>query len=103
MLRFLRASLNGVRRAVEYPEEANESLLKRAPKQDPELTLKRQLAYNAVTSNSERYPAGYMDREMFQSTYDRLVEEGVITESFDVGKAYTTRFLEEIYQRPFDN
>lgn len=39
---------------------------------------------------------------MFQSTYDRLVEEGVITKPFDVGKAYTTKFLEEIYRRPFD-
>lgn len=101
--RFLRATLRGVQDTLENPEEANQSLLKRAPKQDPELTLKRQLAYNEVTSNSNRYPAGYMDRDMFQSTYDRLVEEGVISDSFDVGNAYTTKFLEEIYRRPFED
>ena len=40
-------------------------------------------------------------REMFQATYDRLVEEKVIDSEFDVSEAYTTQFLEEIYRRPF--
>jgi len=101
VLKFLRASLKGVKYTVENPEDANKSLLKRDPKLDPALNLKRQLAYNAVTSNSAEFPPGYMDKAMFQSTYDRLVEEKVIEKPFDVTEAYTTKFLEEIYKRPF--
>lgn len=103
VLRFLRASLKGVKYTVEHPEEANKVLLKRDPKLDEALSLKRQLAYNAVTSNSDQYPPGHMDKKMFQETYDRLVEEKVIQQPFDVAEAYTTQFLEEIYRRPFKN
>jgi NitT/TauT family transport system substrate-binding protein len=101
VLRFLRATLRGVKDTVANPEEALKSLLKRDPKLDPNLNLKRLKAYIAVTSNSEQYPPGYMDREMFQSTYDRLVEEKVIEKPFNLNEAYTTKFLQEIYRRPF--
>lgn len=101
VLRFLRASLRGVKETMEDPASANQSLLRRGPDLDPELSLTRQKAYNAVTSNSDEFPPGYMDRQMFQATYDRLVEENVIQDEFDVSEAYTTDFLEEIYRRPF--
>lgn len=101
VLRFLRASLRGVKVTVEDPVGANKSLLRRNPELDPELSLKRQKAYNAVTSDSDEFPPGYMDREMFQTTYNRLLEENVIQEQFDVSEAYTTEFLEEIYRRSF--
>ncbi len=101
VLRFLRASLRGVKYTVEHPEDANRSLLKRDSTLDEALCLERQKAYNAVTSNGDKYPPGYMDRDMFQGTYDRLVEEKVIEKPFDVSDAYTTQFLEEIYRRPF--
>jgi NitT/TauT family transport system substrate-binding protein len=99
--RFLKASLRGVEAAVANPEEATKSLLKRGPQLDMELNLKRQRAYNAVTSDSAEFPSGYMDREMFQMTYDRLTEEKVINKQFDLSEAYSTRFLEEIHGRPF--
>lgn len=102
VLRFLRASIKGIKYTVENPEDALQSLLKRDANLDKELNLKRQLAYNAVTSNSVEFPPGYMDRKMFQETYDRLVEEKVIESPFDVSEAYTTEFLEKIYRRPFD-
>lgn len=100
-LRFLRASLKGVKYTLEHPEEANKTLLARDAKLDEALCLKRQLMYNAVTSDSTEYPPGYMDRQMFQETYDRLVEEKVIEKPFDVADVYTTEFLEKIYRRPF--
>lgn len=102
VLRFLRAALKGVRYTVENTEDALESLLKRDTNLEKDLNLKRQNAYNTVTSNSREFPAGYMDRKMFQETYDRLVEEKVIESDFDVSEAYTTEFLEKIYRRPFD-
>jgi NitT/TauT family transport system substrate-binding protein len=103
VLKFLRASLKGVKYTFEQPDKALESLLSRAPKLDKDLNVRRLAAYNAVTSNSKEYPAGYMVSSMFKETYDRLIEEKVITEPFDIKQAYTTKFLEEIYKRPFDN
>lgn len=102
VLRFLRASLKGVREAVAHPDEATRSLLKREPTLDQALNLKRQEAYNAVTSNTEEYPAGFMDEAMFKETYDRLAEEKVIEKPFEPRDAYSTDFLKQIYGRPFD-
>ena len=99
VLRFLRATLHGVRDAVAHPKEANAALLRRDPSLNVELSLRRQLAYNAVTSDSAQYPAGYMDAAMFQSTYDRLAKEGEITHPFAVSSAFTTKFLDQIYGR----
>jgi NitT/TauT family transport system substrate-binding protein len=101
VLRFLRATLRGIKDTVENPEAANKTLLKRDPNLDEALSLKRLRAYNAVTSNSAQYPPGYMDAQMFQSTYDRLTEEKVITKPFNLGDAYTTRFLEQIHKELF--
>ena len=92
--RFVRATMRGVRYTVAHPEEANDALLKRDSTLDKALSLKRVLAYNAVTSDSDRFPPGYMDREMFQRAYDRLAEEKVIQHPFDPGDAYTTQFIE---------
>lgn len=91
--RFLRATLRGVRYTVEHPEEANDTLLKHDPSLDKALSLKRVMAYNAVTSNSEQFPPGYMDRPMFQRAYDRLAEEKIIGKPFDPEDAFTARFL----------
>jgi len=99
VLRFLRATLKGIKDTVENPEEANKALLKRDPKLDAALSLRRLRAYNAVTSNSDGYPPGYIDSTMFQSTYDRLVEEKVVSKPLNVSESYTTRFLDQIYGR----
>ena len=101
VLRFLRATLRGVKYTVANPEDANQTLLKRDPSLDTALSLKRLKEYNAVTSDSEQFPPGYMDHEMFQVTCDRLLEERVLASTFDPRQAYTTQFLAEIYRRPF--
>jgi NitT/TauT family transport system substrate-binding protein len=101
VLRFLRATFRGVKYAVEHPEEANATLLSRDPNLDPALSLKRLKAYNAVTSDSNEYPPGYMDNAMFKSTYDRLVQEHVIDKPFDVTEAYTTQFLKKADHQEF--
>ena len=101
VLRFLRATLRGVKFTMENPEEADQAVLKRDSTLDAALSLTRLKDYDAVTSDSDKYPAGYMDREMFQSTYDRLAEEQVIRKPFDPKEAYATQFLEQIYRRPF--
>lgn len=101
-LRFLRASLRGVKYSVENPEAANKALLKRNPKLEEPLNLTRQKAYNEVTSNSAEFPPGYMDHEMFQTTYDRLMEEKVVEKPFPLAEGYTLQFLETIHGRKFN-
>lgn len=94
---FLEATIKGISATLENPEESINILSKRDGKVNRDLEYKRLLMYNEVTSNSEEYPIGYMDYEMFEETYDRLVNEDVITNEFDVGDAFTTEFLEDIY------
>jgi NitT/TauT family transport system substrate-binding protein len=100
--RFLAATLRGVRSSVESPGEANKAIMRHDPTLKEDIGMKRQLAVNAVTSDTERYPAGYMDGAMFEETYGRLLEEGVLATPFDVSAVYTTRFLGEIYGRKFN-
>lgn len=60
--------------------------------------LKRLKQYNAVTSHSLKYPPGYMDYDMFKETYDRLLEEGVIENEFDVNDVFTTEFIDKLWK-----
>lgn len=98
--RFVRATLRGVQYTLAHPEEANKLLIKRDPKIDEALSLKRLQEYNKVTSNSAQFGPGYMDNEMFRETYQRLEEEKVITKAFAPSDAYTLKFLQEIGQLP---
>lgn len=100
--RFLEATLKAVGEVVADPKAGVDAIHARSPQTPLPLLTRRQAGYSAVTSNSSQYPAGYMDREMFQSTYDRLVELGVVKSRFDVKDAYTTQFLEKIYNRRFE-
>lgn len=90
--RFVRATSEGVKFTLENPEKAVEILSKHSDKIDKTLEYKRLLMYNEVTSNSEEYPIGYMDYEMFNETYNRLKDVGVITTQFDVNDVFTTKF-----------
>jgi len=91
---FLRATFRGVEYTLAHPEEANKAIIRRDPTIDEALSLKRLLAYNAVTSHGPATPIGYMDLPMFKTTYDRLAEENVITKPFNPADAFTISFLD---------
>ena len=38
-----------------------------------------------------------MKPEIWHEMYDTLLEQGLLEKPFDVNKAYTTRFIKEIY------
>lgn len=99
--RFLRATFQGVRHAMARPTDANDTIVGRSPGINSTLSLERQRLYNSVTSNSDAFPIGYMDYSMWNETYQRLNEEGVLKNEFDVREAYTTEFLESIYSSSF--
>jgi ABC-type nitrate/sulfonate/bicarbonate transport system substrate-binding protein len=90
--KFVTATSEGVKFALEHPSEAVDILAKYS-NINKTLEYKRLLMYNEVTSNSKEYPIGYMDYSMFDETYNRLVGVGVITQPFNVSDAFTTRFI----------
>jgi ABC-type nitrate/sulfonate/bicarbonate transport system substrate-binding protein len=95
--RFLRATFKGVDYTVKHPNEANGALLKRDKSLDAQLSRKRLLLYNEVTSDSSQFPPGYFDESMFATTYMRLDAEKVLAKPFDVHDAYTQEFLRQLY------
>jgi len=95
--KFLLGTIKGIGYTVNNPEMAVTHTLNRNPSLDYDLELKRLKLDNEVTSKTRTYPPGYMDEKMFQETYDRLLQEGVLENKFDVTKAFTTQFLDEIY------
>ena len=95
--KFLRATLKGITYSLDHPEESIQVLVDRKPSVNVALERQMLQLYAEVLSNSEEFPAGYMDYEMFKETYDRLLEENVIEQEFDVREAFTTTFLEKIH------
>jgi len=97
--RFLRAIVRGTEYTLGNPENALQSILERTDNLNPELELETLEIFMGPMSNSEKYPVGYMDYEMFKETYDRLVEGGIISEGMDVNAAFTTEFLDRIHSQ----
>lgn len=97
--KFLRATLKGVEYSLDNEEEAITFLQKREPNLEPELERERFDLINPAidTEESARYGIGYMNREMFERAYNRMDSEGLIEQQFDVSEAYTTEFLDGIY------
>jgi NitT/TauT family transport system substrate-binding protein len=96
---WLRATFRGLRYMKENPDDALQSVLSRDPQLTLELERKKLDEYMALLSDSEEYPLGYMDHQMFKETYDRLNEEGLLKEEFDVNDAFTTEFLQNIHEK----
>lgn len=93
--KFVKATLKGVDYMVKHPKIALQSLLKRNPKLNKDLSYKRLQKYIEVTSNGVNYPLGYMDKKMFLETYKRLKEEDVIKNNLNIEDAFTTKFIDK--------
>jgi ABC-type nitrate/sulfonate/bicarbonate transport system substrate-binding protein len=95
--KWLRATFKGLKLMKENPDKVLQSVLDRDPKLTLELERKKLDRYMEPLSDSEEYPFGYMDEEMFTETYDRLSEAGLLKEEFNVKDAFNTEFLERIH------
>ena len=97
--KFLVATFRGVVFMAENPEKTADLVVAQDKtgniKKDQ--VLRRIAQYNEVSPRFNPLPPGYFNKEMLQSTYDRLVEENVIGEPYEIEKAYTTKFLDEIH------
>jgi len=97
VMSFLRAVRNGVDYSLKHPAEGHDLIMEiNSSLTSREFVETSQDAFDAATSHSEEYPIGYLDRQMFEETYERLNSLGVLENEFDIDEVYTTEFVEAL-------
>ena len=96
VLRFLRATLRGWQWAIENPELAGPLALKYDPTLDAAQQAAQMEASVPLVHTGEDH-IGWMREEVWQGTYDILLEQGLLDEPVDVDRVYTMEFLQKIY------
>lgn len=94
--RFLRATLKGWQEAIEDYKQAVDVTLKYSQIKDPELQTAMMEAMLPLVHTGEDQ-IGWMKAEVWQGMYQILLEQKLLAKPFDVGQAYSLRFLKEIY------
>lgn len=94
--RFLRATLQGWRYAIEHPDEATELTLQVEPKLVPEKQL-AMLRASTPLIHTGQDPIGWMRHEIWQEAQALLLEQRLLPVPVDLAKAYTLQFLQAIY------
>ncbi|MBU0544924.1 MAG: ABC transporter substrate-binding protein, partial [Proteobacteria bacterium] len=94
--RFLRASMQGWRDAIEDYREAVAVTLKYAQAKDSETqTAMMEAMLPLVHTGEDRI--GWMKPEIWHAMYGTMLEQDLIEKPFEVDQAYTLRFIKEIY------
>ncbi|MBI4588536.1 MAG: ABC transporter substrate-binding protein, partial [Candidatus Rokubacteria bacterium] len=92
--RWLRATLQGWRYAIEHPEEATEITLNVDPTRRREKELAMLLA-SIPLIHTGQHPVGWMTRETWEEASEILLDQKILRHRLELEKAYTTRFLNE--------
>ncbi|MBI3002425.1 MAG: ABC transporter substrate-binding protein, partial [candidate division NC10 bacterium] len=94
--RFLRATLQGWRYAIEHPDEATELTLRVEPKLVPEKQL-AMLRASTPLIHTGQDPIGWMRAEIWQEAQGLLLDQRLLPAPVDLSKAYSLQFLQAIY------
>lgn len=100
--RFLKATMKGAEFAADpaNEEETLDVILKYAENEDREhmrFMLRAELA-DAESPETKSKGIGWMTDAQWRAFHDSLVKYGALSEPIEVQNAFTTRFLEEIYE-----
>ncbi len=100
LVRFLKATLQGIAAARARPEQAVEIVMQYAPQEDRDhqlamLRVELDMAESAVTRVNG---IGWSTREQWQALNDSLVAFGGLKTSVDVGTAFSDRILRTAYR-----
>lgn len=92
---FVHGAVKGYAWAVENPKEANTIFSKQQPAVDKEVAfgeidILRELV---LTEEAKKHCIGWMSREKMARTQDVMFKALNVTETLDIEKAYTTKFL----------
>ena len=99
--RFLKATLRGLRFAVDNREEAVDIVMRFVPDENREhqrFMLDAEID-DAVGALTEERGLGWMEGRQWKALYDQLIEYEAIATPFDYRTAYTDRFLQAVYDR----
>jgi NitT/TauT family transport system substrate-binding protein len=94
--RFLRATLRGWREAIGDYRQAVAVTMKYSQIKDLELQTAMMEAMLPLVHTGEDQ-IGWMKAEVWQGMYQILLEQKLLAKPFDVGQAYSLRFLNEVY------
>src|SRR5258708_11786648 len=97
VLRFLRATLHGYNYAVQNPTPVAALGLKYDPKLDL-VTQNAQLARLIPLINIPNSHPGMMQADVWQSAYQVLLDQGILTKPLKVADAYDLTFVQQIYK-----
>jgi len=93
--RFMRATLKGWQGAIENYRQAVIVTLKYAKNTDSETQTAMMEAMLPLVHTEEDH-IGWMKPEIWHDMYGTMLEQGLLEKPFDVDRAYTMRFIEEI-------
>jgi ABC-type nitrate/sulfonate/bicarbonate transport system substrate-binding protein len=91
--RFVRATLRGYQFAVENPQEAAEMILSYSEGLNLEHETATMVSQIPLIDTGD-VPIGWMDADVWQTTQEVLLEQGVIDQAVDLNAVYTNRFVE---------
>jgi NitT/TauT family transport system substrate-binding protein len=94
--RFLRATSQGIQRAVEHPEEAAQLAIGYNAERDLAIETEAMKSSVPLLNPNQSHP-GMMSNEIWEVTHQILLDEGVLSEPLDIHAAYTLTFLNRIY------
>lgn len=95
--RFLRATLNGWRTAIENPELAVNATLRYAADEYHDMQIEMFNAAIPLVHTGEQQ-IGWMRPDVWDSMYQTLLDQDVLAQPFDMTTAYTMTFLTNVYE-----
>lgn len=95
--RFLRATLGGLRYAIENPQAVGSMVVEYDSTADPALEAGKMAASLPLIHTGED-DLGWMRGDVWRGMHDVLLEEGVLPQPVDVESVYTMAFLNRVYQ-----
>lgn len=90
--RFMAATAQGYRYAIEHPDEAAEILIKAAPEANPEL-IKKSQAWLSPRYQADAPRWGEQKQAVWQGYTDWMNGHGLLPKQIDAAKAFTNEFL----------
>lgn len=97
--RFLKAYIKGWQFAVDNQEETAKIMNKLNPKFSYEAHLEMLKLTIPYLTPTKGFKIGTMTMEGWEQTQDAIIEGGIIEKPIDLSKAFTNKFLDEIYNK----
>jgi NitT/TauT family transport system substrate-binding protein len=96
VVRFMRASLKGWRKAIEEPELAVDETMVYAREAD-RAVQEAMLRASLPLIHTGEYPLGWMDRERWGAMQQILFDQGLLESRLPLDELYTNSYLEDVY------